>query len=174
MYANALDYVFRDDDLKNVAITGAYSSGKSIMLKTYKAANEDKKFIHISLAHFETAINLSIESDDYSQGVEVDKKTVEKKIPNQQFQADIKCVEGKILNQLIQIDSKEIPQTHFKIKHPFSSKTMLEISAMLTLFLSFLFFLLNRTAEPSDIFGPSISRWLEFINILLSKGGFTS
>jgi len=55
VYADSLDYVFRDDDLKNVAITGPYSSGKSSMLETYKDTHKDKRFIHISLAHFETA-----------------------------------------------------------------------------------------------------------------------
>lgn len=42
VYADSLDYVFRDDDLKNVAITGPYSSGKSSMLETYKATHKDK------------------------------------------------------------------------------------------------------------------------------------
>jgi len=106
------------------------------MLETYKAANGNNKFIHISLAHFETATNLSIESDYYSQSVEVNKKTVEKKIPNQQFEADIKCVEGKIFNQLIQIDAKKSLKLISKLSICFLPKR-LEILAMLTLFLHF-------------------------------------
>ncbi len=137
VYANALDYVFRDDDLKNVAITGAYSSGKSSILETYKAANEDKKFIHISLAHFETATNLSIESDDYSQSVEVDKKTVEKKIPNQQFEADIKCVEGKFLINSYKLMQKKSLKPISKLSIRFLPKRCLEYRQCLLCFFHF-------------------------------------
>ncbi len=153
VYADSLDYVFSDDDLKNIAITGPYSSGKSSMVETYKSANKDKRFIHISLAHFETATSLSLDSNDNRQSFEVEKKSIEKKAQNQRFEADIKSVEGKILNQLIhQIDTKKIPQTHFKIKRPFSPKKMIGISAMLTIFLALLIFLFNRNT------------WLTFVN----------
>jgi len=147
VYADALDYVFRDDDLKNIAITGPYSSGKSSMLETYKAANEDKKFIHISLAHFETETKLSTNFDEN----------------NQSFEADIKAVEGKILNQLIhQIDAKKIPQTHFKIKRPFSKKPMIVISAILTVFLMLIIFLFNRTAWLAFVNGITLN-WLKLL-----------
>ncbi len=53
------------------------------MLGTYKSANKDKRFIHTSLAHFETATNLSEESRDNDQSLEVDNKRVEVKVQNQ-------------------------------------------------------------------------------------------
>lgn len=153
VYADSLDYVFHDDDLKNIAITGPYSSGKSSMLETYKSANKDKRFIHISLAHFESVTSPSMDFNDNSQSLEVDKKNVKDKAYNQRFEADIKSVEGKILNQLIhQIDTKKIPQTHFKIKRPLSPKKMLGISAMFTIFITLLIFLFNRNA------------WIIFVN----------
>lgn len=137
VYADALDYVFNEDDLKNIAITGPYSSGKSSVLESYKAANRDKKFIHISLAHFETARDLTNESVENDQG----------------FEADIKLVEGKVLNQLIhQIDAEKIPQTHFKTKRPFPKRQMYTISIVLTLFILLIIYLFNR------------STWLSFVN----------
>ena len=57
IYQAALDYVFQENDVKNVALSGAYGAGKSSILISYEkyleAKKDGKKFIHISLAHFE-------------------------------------------------------------------------------------------------------------------------
>ena len=37
VYEDAIDYVFDNPDVKNVAISGAYSAGKSSVLKSYAA-----------------------------------------------------------------------------------------------------------------------------------------
>lgn len=163
IYAEALDFVFRDHDLKNIAITGAYSSGKSSMLETYKVANKDKKFIHISLAHFESVTSGSMKLKDNSQKIGDNTKDIKEKDPNKKFEADIKSVEGKILNQLIhQIDTKEIPQTNFKIKHPFSIKRTITTSIIFTMFMAFLIFLFNRNRWI--VFANGIEQaWLKFV-----------
>ena len=49
-YDEAFKFVFKDRDLKNVAISGAYGAGKSSLLETYKSAHPELKFINISLA----------------------------------------------------------------------------------------------------------------------------
>ena len=36
VYGEAIDYVFDNSDIKNVAISGAYSAGKSSVLASYK------------------------------------------------------------------------------------------------------------------------------------------
>lgn len=163
VYADSLDYVFSDDDLKNIAITGPYSSGKSSMLETYKAVHEDKKFIHISLAHFESTTSLSSNADNDNQSLDSSKQNIKSGDINRRFEADIKSVEGKILNQLIhQIDTKKIPQTHFKIKRPFPQKKILGISAMLISFFALLVFLLNRSAWLIFVHGIALS-WLSFL-----------
>ena len=93
VYEEAIDYVFNNPDVKNIAISGAYSAGKSSVLASYKKRHDDLRFLHISLAHF--------------------------KSPDQEDETDIKesVLEGKILNQLIhQIPSDKIPQTNFRVK----------------------------------------------------------
>ena len=93
VYEDAINYAFDNPDIKNVAITGAYSAGKSSVLASYKKKHKKLKFIHISLAHFES--------------------------PNQKNKNEVKesVLEGKILNQLIhQIPSDKIPQTNFRVK----------------------------------------------------------
>lgn len=101
VYEEAIDYVFSNSDVKNVAISGAYSAGKSSVLASYKKKHDELRFLHISLAHFK--------STDQESDAEVKESTLE----------------GKILNQLIhQIPSEKIPQTNFRVKKTVSSKSI--------------------------------------------------
>lgn len=111
VYEEALDYVFDSDDIRNIAISGAYGAGKSSILASYKKKHPNQKYIHISLAHFNT------EKKDDS-----DKNSVSESV-----------LEGKILNQLIhQISSDNIPQTNFKVKQNIRSGRIVK-SALLCL-----------------------------------------
>lgn len=121
VYEEAIDYVFNNPDVKNVAISGAYSAGKSSVLASYKRRHDDLRFLHISLAHF--------------------------KSPDQEDETDIKesVLEGKILNQLIhQIPSDKIPQTNFRVKksiNPVSTiMNTLKTIVLLTAIIYFMFF----------------------------------
>lgn len=113
IYENALNFAFSDNDIKNVAISGAYSAGKSSLLETYKLANPDRKFIHISLAHFEA---LAADTE---------------KTPG----CNDPILEGKILNQLIhQIPADKIPFTHFKVKQEKSKLNIAICTIIIVLF----------------------------------------
>ena len=98
IYKDALDFIFVNDDVRNVAISGSYGSGKSSVLESYKIKQQEtgaeKKYVHVSLAHFSE----DTDSDD--------------ELPVKES-----VLEGKILNQLLhQIPSGKIPQTNFKVK----------------------------------------------------------
>lgn len=41
VYEDAINYAFDNPDIKNVAITGAYSAGKSSVLATYKKKHKN-------------------------------------------------------------------------------------------------------------------------------------
>lgn len=56
-YEEAFEYVFNNTDVKDVATTGYYSSGKSSLFEYYKKRHSDKKLMHISLAQFEQTTN---------------------------------------------------------------------------------------------------------------------
>lgn len=121
VYEEAIDYVFNNPDVRNVAISGAYSAGKSSVLASYKKKHSNLHFLHISLAHFQ--------SSDQEDEPEV-KESI---------------LEGKILNQLIhQIPSDKIPQTNFRVKRKISLasviKSTLESISLLTAIIFFLFF----------------------------------
>ena len=102
VYEEAIDYAFENSDVTNIAISGAYSAGKSSILESYKEKHKNYKFVHISLAHFK----------------EVDQDEEEKDIKES-------VLEGKILNQLIhQIPTEKIPQTNFRVKKEISDKNI--------------------------------------------------
>lgn len=114
LYGEALDFIFDNPDVHNVAITGAYGAGKSSMLQTYKENKKHIRFLHISLAHFEQNNN----EEDY----EIKEVTIE----------------GKILNQLIhQIPVEKIPQSNFRVKRKVENKSIvLSLMIMLVFLLS--------------------------------------
>ena len=122
VYEEAIDYVFDNPDVRNVAISGAYSAGKSSILASYKKKHSNKRFLHISLAHFQSP-------NEKEDATEV-KESV---------------LEGKILNQLIhQIPSKKIPQTNFRVKRRIGTASIiiktLEIISLLIAVIYLLFF----------------------------------
>ena len=63
-YEDAFHYIFAEDDIRNIAISGAYSSGKSSVIESYKKKHPDKKFLHLSLAHFQALDDGSLEEND--------------------------------------------------------------------------------------------------------------
>jgi len=115
VYNDALDFVFKNDDIRNIAISGAYSSGKSSVIETYKNKHGEICFMNISLAHFE-----STESNTTTtQNIEA-------------------VLEGKIINQLIhQIDPEKIPQTNFKVKQKASTFEIATSATFITIFVIF-------------------------------------
>ncbi|WP_318617137.1 hypothetical protein [Sporosarcina sp. YIM B06819] len=93
VYEDAINYIFENPDVRNVAISGAYGAGKSSLIASYIKKHKGLRFVQISLAHFEET--------DIEDEVEI-KESV---------------LEGKILNQLIhQIPAESIFQTNFKVK----------------------------------------------------------
>lgn len=114
VYESAIDFVFKHDDVRNVAISGAYGAGKSSVLASYKTKHSNTKFMHISLAHFQDTLD-EVNSDG--------------PIKNS-------VLEGKILNQLIhQIPAEKIPQTNFRIKKSTGNWTLFWYTVATAVFL---------------------------------------
>lgn len=114
VYESAIDFVFNHDDVRNVAISGAYGAGKSSVLASYKVKHSGTKFLHISLAHFQ---------DNQEEG-------------NSDEPIKSSVLEGKILNQLIhQIPANKIPQTNFRVKKSTGNKVIFGYTATTSLLL---------------------------------------
>lgn len=123
VYEEAINFALSNLDIKNIAISGAYSAGKSSVLESYKKKHENYRFVHISLAHFRTPEQENSESEE----------TVKESV-----------LEGKILNQLIhQIPAENIPQTNFRVKKGISRKQLVWLTAFSSLFIGVIVFLLT-------------------------------
>ena len=98
-YEQSLDFVFKNenDDLKNIALTGNYGSGKSSVIRSYAEKRRNLSFIYVSLAHFE-----GIQGETDKENYDVD-------------------VEKKIINHIVQqIPVKDVPESGFRIKRNFN------------------------------------------------------
>ncbi|WP_374017667.1 hypothetical protein ABU162_26655 [Paenibacillus thiaminolyticus] len=150
IYEDALNFVFQEEDLKNVAITGPYSAGKSSVLETYKAKQPDKRFLNISLAHFDSG-NHNLDNQEDRDNNETVRGT----------QKHDAVLEGKILNQLIhQINPDDIPQTHFKVKKKLS-KCKMFLTTVLFAFAIILLLYMVRFTDWRHFVLNSSDTWLK-------------
>ena len=142
-YNEALDFVFKEEDLLNIAISGPYASGKSSVIKTYEEKHYGNlKGIHISLSYFSPNLKSKIKNIN----------------PDNEFTFnDELMLERKIINQLIhQIDPKQIPATDFKVKaEPNNWINMVWASIIALFFCCFIYIdktLLNKwLEEPTQL-----------------------
>ncbi|MDT9723595.1 hypothetical protein DUZ99_00995 [Xylanibacillus composti] len=139
VYRDAINYIFENPEVVNVAISGSYGAGKSSVIESYKALHKELKFVHVSLAHFKTS-----EEDD-----------------EQEIKESI--LEGKILNQLIhQIPSDKIPQTNFKVKQKVKNRSIIIIASLIMCFFIAIMHIIMFEQWSSYIIGLPAS-WLATI-----------
>lgn len=139
-YKDALDFAFSRDDIRNIALSGSYGSGKSSIIETYErsVSCKDKRFIHISLARFDDQKHKYVTTNESEDSWKA-----------------VNRLEGKILNQLIhQIKPRAIPQSEFKIKRE-RSRCSLIIQALLVVVFALLL-----------LYVIKFSSWVTFVNSL--------
>lgn len=150
VYTGVMNYIFRNNDIKNIAVSGPYSSGKSSVIETYKKENTKEKFLHISLAHFNKANGSTISKMNFedNRGQKEDDKR-----ENNEDRENETRLEGKIINQLIQqIDPSKISLTNFHVKRAINKRYCLVVSSLIFLvFIDLCFFVF-------------ISQWKKFVN----------
>ena len=139
-YEEAMEYVFSKPDIRNIAISGAYSSGKSSVIESYKKRYSDRSFLHISLAHFRS---LDSSDDDQETPVNISENDNQETV-----------IEGKILNQLIQqIPSNNIPQTNFQIKRDVEKRSVVLLTVGILMFIVALFRIIKAEMWDNLVFG---------------------
>lgn len=116
-YQDAIDFALKKDDVRNIAVSGAYGSGKSSVINSYESVHKEKRFIHISLAHFkESDSTKEIKASGKKYDNDSDEEERESNL-GVETNVLVNKLEGKILNQLIhQIEPNEIPLSHFNTK----------------------------------------------------------
>lgn len=125
-YSKALLWALKNrkkEDIKNIALTGPYGSGKSSILKTFQKNHKgnDLKFLNISLATFKEE---KPQFDENDKKIEVDKTEL------------LRLIEISILEQIFyHEEDKKIPDSRFKKIKSYSAKKLFSYS------LGYLFFL---------------------------------
>ncbi|QEZ92889.1 hypothetical protein [Proteus sp. CD3] len=136
IYEDAINFAFDNDDLKNIAISGQYGAGKSSLVESYKKNHPNKKFVHISLAHFRTSEPTGTNEPDSPP-------------------INATALEGKILNQLIhQINADDIPQTNFKVKKKVTSKSVFKNTFWMVFFIGMILHVML------------FEKWRDFVSLL--------
>ena len=122
----------KQEDIKNIALTGPYGSGKSSILKTFQKnyKGNDLKFLNISLATFKEE---KPEFDSNGNEIKVDKTDL------------LRLIEISILEQIFyhEEDSK-IPDSRFKKIKSYSQKKLIFISICYSLFILALYNYFNN------------------------------
>lgn len=104
-YSNALFWALKNrkkEDIKNIALTGPYGSGKSSILKTFQKnyKGKDLKFLNISLATF---VEEKPKFDENGKPITIDKSAL------------LKLIEISILEQIFYHENdNKIPDSRFK------------------------------------------------------------
>ena len=146
VYEDAIEFSLKNDDITNIALSGPYSAGKSSIIETYKKKHPDKKFVHISLAHFECPEET--DSDDSKKE---------------------SWIEGKILNQLLhQIPVKRIPQTNFRIKKDMGKKDIKKLTVLISILLCSGAFLRISNKVPTIVEQIQEERIKQFLSVFTS------
>lgn len=108
-YTSALDFAFNDREIKNIALTGPYGSGKTTIWARYvkqKEADDEafKNIISVALGKYDCALNTS-------------DKVADKDNPDKLTQAEENRLEKQLIQQIAaQIPSKKIPLSKFRFK----------------------------------------------------------
>lgn len=129
MYYNAMKYAIDNPEIKNIAISGNYGSGKSSVIQTFFDKLENKKYnpIYVSLGAFNKNDYIEKVSNRINENNEENVKEIQNK--NEFYHT----LEKSILQQLIyQADESDIPLSRFKriSKH---SKVLLNIETLLAI-----------------------------------------
>ncbi|NLK09082.1 MAG: hypothetical protein GX316_10380 [Firmicutes bacterium] len=147
-----MDFVFQNDDLRNIAITGGYGTGKSSILGSYEKESCKRKYVYVSLADFD--------APPFDEQLE--------KPADEKYGKDHSTLEGKVINQLVHSTrSQKARKTRFRIKRRFpwwkkAVMTGFVMAAALIILSSFWFdnFISFTVDAGSFAHFPGLQAWL--------------
>ncbi|MDR6563966.1 MULTISPECIES: hypothetical protein [unclassified Arcicella] len=165
-YSNALLWALtnrKKEDIKNIALTGPYGSGKSTILKTFQKnyKGNDLKFLPISLATFKEEKK---KNDDSGKDSKVDDNNL------------LRLIEVSILEQIFyHEEDKKIPDSRFKKIKSYSGKKLFWYSLGYLLFLIAFYDFFNPSFIQSIFknlqFSDPTYKWIHLGGILISLVG---
>lgn len=124
-YCDSLEWALlnrKEEDIKNIALSGTYGSGKSSILKTFQKTNKNKnlKFLNISLATFKEEINgtphKEVANDESAQNNHTQSNFTNDTDRSINYRKDqLRLIELSILQQIFYHEEYDnIPDSRFK------------------------------------------------------------
>lgn len=151
-YIRALHWAIKNKEVKNIALSGPYGSGKSSVIKTYLEKYPKTKYLSISLATFSTPTK-SVNGEDDKTSSLADDWTLD--------DVDENVIEEGILKQLFyRVDVGKIPQSRYRKIKKLSYWKMFFLLLMLTVVASVVYFEIN----------PNVLE--DFKNTVINNGAF--
>ncbi|MFA6088189.1 hypothetical protein [Mucilaginibacter sp.] len=104
-YLNALNWALKNQNIKNIALTGPYGSGKTSILKTFKKSYPEYYYLNISLGSFQDEIE--IQKEESSEIKKPDTKPTN-------YEERHRLIELSILQQMFyKVEGRDIPDSRF-------------------------------------------------------------
>lgn len=153
-YIRALHWAIKNKDVKNIALSGPYGSGKSSVIKTYLEKYPKTKYLSISLAAFSTPMkSVNGEGEDDKSSSLANDWTLD--------DVDENVIEEGILKQLFyRVDVGKIPQSRYRKIKKLSYWKMFFTLLMLTVVASAVYLEIN----------PNVLE--DFKNTVINNGAF--
>ncbi|WP_428224525.1 hypothetical protein [Flavobacterium sp.] len=155
IYFSALKEALLNDNIKNIALTGTYGSGKSSIIKTFQKKYEEYNYLNISLASFKD--NIETKNDESEENLN-------------------RLIELSILQQIFYKEKhNDIPDSRFKrIKNISKKKVLFNSFLFLIWGLSIAYLFKHQVVEGyfSEISGIFKNSFIKYSSLVISLLGF--
>lgn len=165
-YLIALRWATENTDVLNIALTGAYGSGKSSILRAFKEKYQDYNYLPISLASFRDGIEEQYEKDGVTH--------YRIKKPNETERVEQhRLVELSILQQIFYRETDELlPESRFKRIKKFEMRKHWRKPLFLMLWGICLYYISNRAFREQFYSWKSMELWVEALLFIISAAFF--
>jgi len=165
-YLSALRWATENPDVLNIALTGAYGSGKSSILRAFKEKYEDYNYLPISLASFRDGIEEQYEKDGVAH-YRFKKPTETERVEQHRL------VELSILQQIFYRETDELlPESRFKRIKKFEMRKHWKKPVFIILWGLCLYYVSNRAFREEFYNWKSMELWEEALLFIISAAFF--
>lgn len=163
LYETELSDKLDDPDVKNIAITGPYGSGKSSIIKTFLYRHPEYRPLYVSLAAFKDDRTINGKMGD-SANMETEEDAIS---PEQQKVLDDR-IEYSILQQLFyHVKGKDVPFSRLKRIRTVKPSKIVRLALLVSLFVICVLYLYKPSWLPGyNAWVIHVPGWLDFVAIL--------
>lgn len=174
-YSAALEWALKNDNIKNIALTGAYGSGKSSILRSFEDGHREYEYLNISLASFsDNNIKIVPIETEYEHDEQINENEQEKKKKESNID---RLIELSILQQMFyHVKHKTIPDSRFKRIKSISKKELLfKTIGLIIWILALILFFKPKFVLSTALWGildlsSQITAYILFIIIIIGIG----